>query len=560
MIQSGEGQYIEFKSALDRSRGETTMRSEKDIADDIAEGWAAFANTDGGTFLLGVEDDGTITGANLSNDQLARLPNFLITRWLDPVPFKHVTAQSEQGTIHIFEVDILPTVHSLSDGRTPYRVGRQTVCLPANQIQDLKRTKGSALYERQTVPGATMDDLDKTLLDEFRKTTGTDDGTTEIDALVSHDLALMRGQQPQLSLAACLVFGKPPMARFHERCGIVIRRFAGDTARAGTENNETFEALVEEPLPRLLRKVFETVQGQIKVSRRLKTLFFEERPEYPQFAWQEAVVNAVVHRNYVYRGNDIEIRMFDDRMEVKSPGLPPAPVTVEQLQRRMHTHASRNPRLMRLMKAFRFVRERGEGLPRIFEVMEESCLRPPELRAEGDFFMVTLWNTPVFDDDTMTWLESFRDKNLSARQRRILAHTYQNRGYFTLSDYASVNSVSREVAQREIRLMLEMNIVELIGTRRAAKYYPLIQRGTLVDRLKDYFSRHAFLTNRDLRRIIGPMSPQEASRRLQELVDSGWVERRGQRRGAKYYPTDKFTYHKNTIHAQVENHDPSPSE
>lgn len=547
LIQGGEGQYIEFKSALDRSRGVVKTRDAREIAKDIAEGLAEFANTDGGTLLLGVEDDGEITGIEFTGEQLARLENHIKTRWQSPVPYKREICEIEEKTIYTYEVDILPSVYSLSDGRTPFRFGTHTKWLSAGEIQGLKNSKTSALYERTPVPGVTLDDLEPALIEAFQKTMEASVGSTPEDILAEHDLILKNGQRTSLTLAACLAFGKPPMTRFHERCGVTIRRFSGETVRSGRENNETLDRIIEEPLPKLLQKAFETIQNQIKVSRKLESLFFEERPEYPTFAWQEAIVNAAVHRNYSYKGNDIEIRMFDDRMEIRSPGLPPAPVTIEQLKQRASVHSSRNPRLMRLMKSFRYVRERGEGLPRIFEEMEISCLQPPELRAEGEFFVVVLRNTPVFDNDTMEWLETFRGINLNARQRRILAHTYQNRGHFTLGDYVEINQLARDQAQREIRQMCEMNAVELIGTRRAAKYYPIIQNGNLIDRIRDFFTRHEFLTNSHFRRIIGPLSVQEASRYLQQLVDSGWIERRGERRGAKYFSTSKLLYYKKDI-------------
>jgi ATP-dependent DNA helicase RecG len=281
------------------------------------------------------------------------------------------------------------------------------------------------------------------------------------------------------------------------------------------------------------------LQTQIGVSRRLRDLFFEERPEYPTFAWQEAIVNAVAHRDYSLRGNETEIGMFDDRLEVKSPGLPPEPVTIEELQQRKQVHASRNPRIMRVLKALKFVRERGEGLPRMFEETEQSFLPPPELRTEGRFFTVKLRNTLVFDDATMNWLRTFPLKGLNIRQQRILAHSYQSgRGYFVLREYATINNIDKDTAKKEIRQLVDLQVVEVVGSRKGAKYCPLLQRGSIEERLRDYFSRHVSLTNTDYRKLIGNIHVVTASVQLRKFVDDGLLRKEGQRRATRYYATE----------------------
>src|SRR5437763_7826262 len=79
----------------------------------------------------------------------------------------------------------------------------------------------------------------------------------------------------------------------------------------------------------------------------LHGLLFEEQMEYPEFAWQEAVVNAIAHRDYSLTGAGIELWLFDDRMEVRSPGLPPSPITIDELLTLRGWHVSRNPLIAR---------------------------------------------------------------------------------------------------------------------------------------------------------------------------------------------------------------------
>ncbi len=127
-------------------------------------------------------------------------------------------------------------------------------------------------------------------------------------------------------------------------------------------------------------------------------LFFRERLEYPTFAWQEALVNAVAHRDYALTGASIEVWMFDDHITVRSPGLPPAPVTLEQLRQQKSIHFSRNPLIVRVLADLGYLREMGEGVPRMYQEMEHYGLNPPELAAEGFIFSVTLRNAPIYDE------------------------------------------------------------------------------------------------------------------------------------------------------------------
>lgn len=538
LLQSQENQYLEFKSCYDQKKGRPPRpRRLKEIAKDLAICIAEFANADGGTLLLGVENNGTILGFPASGLDLKALLQITSDSWKIPVP--HSVEKKEHGgeSIIVFEVDPQPLVYSLTDGRTPYRNGTNTVWLSTEEIRAIKKSRTSTLVERSIVEGAKVGELDQDLLTRFQKAVGASANVQIEELLEKHDLAIRHGNECKLTLAACILFGAPPMIKFHERCGINFRRFEGTEAFSGAKNNERIERNVEAPIPFLIEQTFLLLQTQIGVSRKLRDLFFEERPEYPTFAWQEAVVNAIAHRDYSLRGNETEIMMFDDRIEVKSPGLPPDPITIEELQQRLPVHASRNPRIVRVLKALGFVRERGEGLPRMFQETEESFLPSPELKAEGKFFKVFLRNTVIFDDSTMSWLRTFPLEKMNMRQRRILAHSYQSgKKYFILREYAAINHIAKEFAKKEIRELLDLGVLEVVGTRKAAKYFPLIQRGTIEEKLRDFFARRSYLTNSDYRKLVGHMHIVTASLQLKKLVEDGILHKEGSGRGRKYYP------------------------
>ena len=116
---------------------------------------------------------------------------------------------------------------------------------------------------------------------------------------------------------------------------------------------------------------------------------FERMPEYPEFAWFEGIVNALTHRNYSMNGEHIRFIMFDDRIEIYSPGLLPNIVTVDNI---LHTRYSRNPNLARLLSEFGWVKEMNEGVKRIYTEMQSLFLKDPVYSEPGHQVLLLLEN------------------------------------------------------------------------------------------------------------------------------------------------------------------------
>jgi len=274
-------------------------------------------------------------------------------------------------------------------------------------------------------------------------------------------------------MAALLLFGRDP-SRWHSRCGIDFVKYEGTERQHGSSLNVVKRIRFEAPLFRLIDEAVGRIKEHIRERTILHDLFFRERLEYPTFAWQEALVNAVAHRDYSLTGAQVEIWMFDDRIEVRSPGLPPAPVTLDHLQLQKRVHFSRNPLLVRVLADLGYLREMGEGIPRMFQEMEHHGLRPPELCTEGFFFTVTLHNTPVYDEATLRWLNQFGTSMVNFRQRRLLAYAYSHGKSFSTADYQRLGEVGRDSAYREIKAMIKLGIVAPL--RPKSRTYRIIER------------------------------------------------------------------------------------
>ena len=116
---------------------------------------------------------------------------------------------------------------------------------------------------------------------------------------------------------------------------------------------------------------------------------FVTTPEYPEFVWKEVIVNAATHRDYSIKGTDIQIKMFDNRMEVESPGNLPGIVRLSNMRR---VHFSRNPKIAAFLHEYDYVQEFGEGVDRMYREMEQAGLPAPEYQDNAFMLNATIRN------------------------------------------------------------------------------------------------------------------------------------------------------------------------
>jgi ATP-dependent DNA helicase RecG len=472
LLKQERGQFLEFLSAYEFRRNDSRQKRDEDLAREIARLLSGMANADGGTLLVGVEPDKSVTGVPHDPNELQtliRAPQSLLTP-----PLLSASEKIHLGNLLLLKFDAASAleVHRVSGGRSYYRVAAETPSLPADQIQSLKEAKRGVVYERQPPLTATWDDLDPGAVESFASKI---DDSRDAQLTLAHSYHLVdssRGR-PAPNLAALLLFGKDP-SLWHPRCGIDFVKFEGTERRHGASLNVVKRIRFEAPLLRLIDEAVGRIKEHMRERTILHDLFFRERLEYPSFAWQEAMVNAVAHRDYSITGASIEIWMFDNRIEVRSPGLPPPPVTMEQLRQHKSIHFSRNPLIVRTLADLGYLREMGEGIPRMFQEMEHHGLHPPEFSAEGFMFVVTLRNTPVYDDDTLRWLNQFRPSEINVRQRRLLAFAYCHGKTFSTAEYERIAEVDRDIAYRDIRSMVKNGIVAPLKPK--SRSYRIIEK------------------------------------------------------------------------------------
>lgn len=164
ILHQQEGQFFERKSCFDRSQSKIRRRPVRDVARDVAETLAAMANADGGALVLGIEDDGAISGVDYPEDRLKILRMVRKTHIKPAVKARILEGKLDGKPILLFEVDWSMEAHQLSDGRYLLRIDDKNVPFPASDIEAMKEGKRRRVTETRFVSEATLADLDLSLI------------------------------------------------------------------------------------------------------------------------------------------------------------------------------------------------------------------------------------------------------------------------------------------------------------------------------------------------------------------------------------------------------------
>lgn len=265
-------------------------------------------------------------------------------------------------------------ISHLSDGEVFLRQNDRSVRLTRGQVLALEYDKGQRAFEDELIEDSSIEDVDHEVLDRYKGVLGTD----LPDEQVLRSRRFMR--DGKLTVAGALLFASDPSAMMPQ-ARVRVLRYDGTRAETGKRLNITKERVFCGPLPRVIEGAYSLISGMLREFQFLASDGkFRTVPEYPEFAWFEGLVNAVTHRDYAYRGDYVRVSVFDDRLEIVSPGALPNIVTLDNM---MTTRYSRNPRIARTLVEFGWVRELNEGVPRIYSEMQSMLLKDPTYSEPG---------------------------------------------------------------------------------------------------------------------------------------------------------------------------------
>ncbi len=426
----------------------------------LAECLVAFANAGGGMVILGLNEDGDLVNPIWDQEAEDTLRQAVL-QCRPPVIVQWERVERGNTRLIGIRVPRSPQLHSLSDGRVLVRHGTDNRLMTGQELAFLASSHQPMEYEAEVVPGAHAADLDPLILNEYLGKREAR-GAAKVESLPQFLFEIgATDREGHPTMAGLLLFGRNPQA-FAPQSGVVFVRFLnneprGEDGAAGYGRREELTG----PLPRIIERAWNLVYAEMYRGATIPSLEREERVEYPRFAVREAIINAVCHRDYRIKGRRIEIRMYNDRLEVISPGGLPGYMTLDNL---VDDHFSRNPRLVNGLYYWGYIEELGLGIDRMIEEMVQQGHPPPHFRDTGYSFTVTLFNA-IKDSPLPRWTQ-----NMNERQTQALDYV-RREGSITNGEYQRLcDGISPETLRRDLADLVSRGLLLKVGSKKGTYY------------------------------------------------------------------------------------------
>ncbi len=422
-IELGESYYREFKSGYEGPPSDKKPRDFKDICYNVAKELVAFANADGGELFIGIEDNNTVTGLPHAEDKLNAIlgasENYVMKETPLPIKRKNIIEYDGKKVIY-FSVDKgSKFIHQTSRGECFKREDRDSVPTAADSIRFVREEIASREYDRAFEDIATVADLNMELVSTVAQECTKIKNISPEKFLQYVELAEFDGDRLRLRKASLLLFAKNPN-KWHPRSRVRILRVNGLEEKPAPEYNVHEIADISGNIFQLAEQSWEALRPVLSETRYSTDGLFKTQVIYPELACREALINAITHRDYSLEGRGIEIRIFEDRLEVLSPGKLLSKLTIEDLKELKGAHETRNTYIARVLREYGYIRELGEGMRRMFELMKSNELVEPQITSPNKSFIVTLFYKFIYSKEERIWLDNFKDIELTREQKTVI--------------------------------------------------------------------------------------------------------------------------------------------
>ena len=506
---------------------------------DVRDAIAAMAMTHGGLIVHGVDDRRNVVGCPLSQNTQDRITRIASECGVD-VQVREITVGEFALTICAVP-EVRGRIVTTPDGRLLRRVGGDSQPIRGDAMARFVREREHRAGEDEPLAAVRTSDFDLNAVNQVLAADGRPAvEPTQLDrALADLGVAVPAPAplEPSVLRSAAILFATEPRDFIRGAAVQLVRRTGIGPGPGPSAAREECAGPLVETVDCCLRFIekhtrqFEAVTG----SRR------EALPEYPEAVLREAVVNALAHRDYGLAGATVDVTVWDDRIEVRSPGPLPGHITVDNMR---EEHYSRNPRIMRVLKTMGLVEEYGEGIDRMYREMESRLMEPPTFEATTSSVTVTLRNRFLVDVEDQLWLMQLGREELTVDERRALIAARQN-GAVTPRELREI--MPDADARAALEGALAKGLLTRIGQRGGSRYVlspeAMLRAGSAetatenrrLRTLLTQIRRRGSISTSEAATLIN--APPTATRKLlDELVSFRLVQARGKTRARRYYP------------------------
>ncbi len=427
-LESVESHTTEFKSAW---------------RDEYLKSICAFANTNGGRLLIGVDDNGKPVGVEDSKKLLEDLPNKL-RDILGIIP--SVRLEKKNGK----EIIVIEVEHSYApisyNGRFYVRSGSTIQELKGKDLTRFLISNSGKHWEEYTVENASIEDINNETIEKFKQIAikripFVKDENEPIKVLEKLNLI----KNGKLTRAALLLFGKNPK-KIWTSSYIKVGKFLTDTDIISSDD-------IEGNLFEQVEKTMELLRTKYLISEiRFEGIYRKEELEYPEKALREAIINSVIHRDYI--GPHTQLKIYPDKIILWNVGTLPKEIQVDELKKN-HSSYPRNELLADVFFKAGLIEAWGRGTIKIIDECKKAGLPEPEFKEEFGGFAVYFYKD-IYTEDNL--------RKMGLNERQIKAVKYvKEKGRITNREYQEITNVSRQMATIDLAEIVKKGVFTRIG-------------------------------------------------------------------------------------------------
>ncbi len=539
ILKIGESINTEFKSWNKVS----DMKKRINLAVDEL---IAFANNKGGTLYFGVEDNGEVTGCDGNYD----LQNIIESIYEKTRPSIFVDPEEiEYNGKKVIALTVASDgiTHATTDGRCLKRLGKNSKPFYPDEMSNRYSEIQSSDFSGRILSDSTEDDINKLevyKLKEKLKARNPESTLADMDDIAFlRDLALVKSDSGniKLTVAGLLFVGKEQaINRLLPQAEVIYLHYS-------ESNLEEYDARLDmkAPIISVIDRLSEKIQDSNRIVNVQVGLFRLEIADFPEKVFQEALLNALSHRDYQSQGA-VYVKHYPDKIVIENPGAFLDGITEENII--THPSVPRNKLIAETLQHLKYVQRTGQGVDIIFREMLSSGKPFPEYRSYNDAVSLTIYSA-VDDVDFVKFIaneENELGRTFSLSELMVLRYLKDN-SKITVPETERLIQGDRDQAQNACNNLKRYGLIELSGNEYmlTAKIYDELKNS--VDYTKDkaiqyikaremileYIRDRGFINNELVRELCG-FSQKQARIILQRMRKENLIELSEKGRYAKY--------------------------
>jgi predicted HTH transcriptional regulator len=470
LLSKQESKTLEFKREFNNSN-----------KDKILQTIIAFANGSGGNIVFGIDDNRKIIGIANPFELEEKLSNITFDSISPTIRIDTVFITEQNKTLVIIKIPLgIETPYYLKNkgmGNGTYiRIGSTTRLASKEIIKSLQFRGENISYDSQVDYRFSEDDMDFPRIKKVFKE--KKDIQIKEDHLFMFNLLSKTDEKVYPTVAGMLLFPQKEHVEY-DFAQIKCAHFKGNTKDIFIDKAEFRGSIIDQ-----IESAIKFLKSNIKLSAVIGDIYREEKYEYPIPALREAIVNAVTHRNYLLKGQDIKVAVFDNRIEISSPGELPAGYSVDDIGK-MDFSKLRNVTIGRIFSELKIVEQWGRGFSNIIKFCKQYDNIVPEFKEELLQFKIIFWKkdkvskkeiSPVVTrmspechhlSPDVTTVENIPEKlfaGISKLDRQNTIIEIIKRGInFKIKHLEKIFEVNSRTIKRDLKELKDKDLIEFIG-------------------------------------------------------------------------------------------------